>query len=84
MPSQVIRDFAYDDDRHELTVSFTSGKVYVYSLVPAAVAEAFRQAASPGGYFNVYIRDRYPYRRGKNERPSSLSLRDALRASRQA
>ena len=84
MASQVIRDFTYDGDRHELTVRFTSGKVYVYSLVPAHVAEAFGGAASPGAYFNANIRDRYPFRRAKNDRPVALSLREALSASRHA
>jgi lysyl-tRNA synthetase class 2 len=82
MPSQVIRDFAYDADRHELTVNFTSGKAYIYSLVPAAVADAFGQAGSPGGYFNVHIRDRYPFRKTKAEPAEAMSLREALRASR--
>jgi hypothetical protein len=56
MPSSVIRDFAYDAERNELTVNFVSGKVYVYSLVPPPVAAAFNDAAAKGAYFNAHPR----------------------------
>jgi hypothetical protein len=88
MPSTVIREFSYDTARNELTVSFVTGKVYVYSLVPASVADAMRQAYSKGAYFNENIRDRYGYRqtRGdtpKAKKPAAPSLLDALKASRE-
>ena len=86
MPSQVIRDFRYDLARHELTVSFMTGRVYVYALVPPAVAGAFVEAVSPGAFFNTRIRDRFPFRRGRPQAASSAeknSLRDALRRSRE-
>jgi len=86
MPSSVIRTVAYDRARFELTVSFASGKVYVYSLVPEAVADGIAAAPSEGAYFNANIRDRYPYRQLRADRPaapasSGLSLREALKAS---
>jgi KTSC domain len=65
MPSAVIRDFRYEESRNELTVSFTIGTVYVYALVPPAVAGAFAAAPSKGSFFNDNIRDRYPHRKGK-------------------
>jgi hypothetical protein len=79
MPSAVIRDFTYDELRNELTVAFTTGRVYVYSLVPVDVAVAFGAAFSKGVFFNDHIRDRYPFRKGA--RQSTGSLRDALKAS---
>jgi lysyl-tRNA synthetase class 2 len=87
MPSGVIRDSSYDADRHELTVRFSSGRAYVYSLVPAAIAAALAGAPSKGSYFNLHVRDRFPFRKvvalvapGK---PGRVSLIDALRASRE-
>lgn len=60
MPSTVIRAFAYDPDRSELTVTFTTGRRYLYSAVPPAAVDAFRAAFSKGRHFNRHIRDRYP------------------------
>ncbi len=85
MPSSVIADSSYDETRNELAVSFVSGKVYVYSLVPPAVAAAMAGAFSKGEYFNANIRDRYPYRQVRGNRPKAArprpSLRDALKSS---
>jgi hypothetical protein len=86
MPSGVIRDSSYDTDRHELTVSFTSRRVYIYSLVPAAVAAALAGAPSKGAYFNAHVRERYPFRKVAalvaSAKPKQVSLIEALRASR--
>jgi hypothetical protein len=62
MPSSVIRSFDYDDARNELTVALTTGRVYVYSLVPPAVVAEFKSAFSKGRFFNEKIRGTYPYR----------------------
>ena len=62
MPSSVIRFFRYAPDRRELTVTFVSGRLYVYADVPPEVAAAFRNARSKGTFFNHEIRDRYVYR----------------------
>jgi hypothetical protein len=62
MPSTVIRRFFYDQMEGELWVEFTTGRRYVYSSVPAEVAEAFRSAFSKGAYFNTRIRDNFPCR----------------------
>jgi len=63
MPSLAIRSFAYDADRNELSVTFVTGKAYVYSLVPADVFRALESARSKGAYFNTHIRDRFSYRK---------------------
>jgi hypothetical protein len=62
MPSTVIRRFVYDQSEGELWVELTTGRRYVYSGVPAEVAQTFRSAFAKGVYFNTRIRDRYPYR----------------------
>lgn len=85
MPSLAIRSFSYDQRRNELTVTFTTGRGYVYSLVPPDVAAAFAAAASKGRFLNERIRDRYPYRKTKAPSPAERpSLRNALAASTEA
>ena len=69
MPSTVIRSFDYDAERNELTVAFVSGRVYVYPLVPPAVAAAMRTSFSKGAFFNREIRNRYPARELQSPRP---------------
>ena len=63
MPSSVIADIVYREERFELIVTFTTGKVYCYGLVPKTVYENFRRARSKGSFFNSHVRDRYPARR---------------------
>lgn len=86
MPSTVISNWNYDEARNELTVAFVTGKVYVYSLVPASVAAAMRAAYSKGVYFNENIREKYGYRQIKGDtslaKNAGLSLLDRLKASR--
>jgi hypothetical protein len=62
MPSTFIQRFDYVPDRRELTVTFTTGRVYVYEKVPADIAERFRSAFAKGRFFNARIRDRFPSR----------------------
>ena len=62
MPSAVIRRFDYRPESRELVVEFVTGRVYIYSEVPEAEAQALRSAFAKGRYFNARIRDRYPFR----------------------
>jgi lysyl-tRNA synthetase class 2 len=62
MPSTVIRRFEYRPDARELVVEFVTGRIYVYSDVPEAEAQAMRAAFAKGVYFNKHIRDRYACR----------------------
>jgi len=62
MPSSVIRAFDYLAATRELVVTFTTGRVYVYSGVSEAEAQRFRAAFAKGVHFNRYIRDHYPCR----------------------
>ena len=61
MPSMVIRSHAYDPEREELTILFTTGRRYIYFRVPPGAYEAFRAAFSKGRHFNARIRDHYPF-----------------------
>ena len=79
--SRAIRSFAYDETRNELTVTFTTGRGYVYSLVPAEVAAAFAASESPGRFHNERLRDRYPFRKARDLAPPSDTLRTVLEAS---
>jgi lysyl-tRNA synthetase class 2 len=62
MPSTVIADFEYDAEQAQLTVTFVSGRVYRYFLVPAECAARLEAVESKGGFFNRHIRDKYPCR----------------------
>lgn len=67
MPSTVIRRFVYCHDSQELWVEFNSGRRYVYSEVPAEIADTLRGAFSKGTYFNTRIRDHFPCREVKHD-----------------
>lgn len=62
MPSSVVKSIVYENEHSRLTVTFVSGRVYEYYLVPPSVAAAFSTARSKGTYFNQHIRDRYTCR----------------------
>lgn len=85
MPSLAIRSYVYDPARTELTVTFTTGRAYVYALLPPAVFAEFDAARAKGAFLNARIKDRYPFRKAPapaTRTPGTLpSLRDALRGS---
>jgi hypothetical protein len=62
MPSTAIRGLLYNPEKQELSVTFTTGRRYVYANVPPEVFDAFKSARSRGAYFNEEIRDHYAYR----------------------
>jgi hypothetical protein len=61
MPSTAIRFISYDEDTERLSVTFVTGRRYLYEGVPVDVYEDFLRAPSRGGFFNAEIRDRYDY-----------------------
>jgi hypothetical protein len=61
VPSAAIAQIKYDDETHELLVTFTTGRKYIYFDVPKSEYVRFRSATSKGAYFNKCIRDRYDY-----------------------
>ena len=62
MPSTVIRSHSYDPQTSELTITFVTGRRYVYGDVPQDIYGAFKAAFSRGTFFNRHIRDHYGYR----------------------
>ena len=46
MRSSVIASHSYDQESGELTITFTTGRIYLYRGVPADVAAAFDIALS--------------------------------------
>jgi hypothetical protein len=63
MPSTAIEHMGYDEGACELHITFVGGGAYTYYQVPKHVYTAFRAAVSKGEYFNLWIRDRYDFRR---------------------
>jgi lysyl-tRNA synthetase class 2 len=61
--STAITDIDYDAARDKLTVRFTSGERYIYVGVPDEVHRSFVEADSKGRFFQMEIRDRYPFNR---------------------
>lgn len=59
MDSKLIAAVDYSPE-HRLAITFHTGRVYHYFLVPPAVYAALQAAESPGRYFNTHIRNRYP------------------------
>ena len=76
MPSSVIDFIAFEESRSELTVTFRTGKTYVYSLVPKRIYDNFQAARSKGNYFNDRVRDRYPARQIKATAKSRDAAQD--------
>ncbi len=66
--STVIRGAWYLPERRQLDLLFTSGRRYVYSEVPLAVATGFAEAESKGRFYNREIRNRFPCREVGRER----------------
>jgi len=59
MPSTVVRQHHYEPAAQELTITFVTGRRYIYADVPEQVYADFRAAYSKGTFFNKYIRDHY-------------------------
>jgi KTSC domain len=57
--STTMRSVGYDAAEQVLEIEFTSGAVYQYVDVPAAIFDRLMQAESKGRYFNDEIRDDY-------------------------
>ncbi len=61
MPSTAIRLIAYDEASQRLSVTFVTGRRYLYERVPKHIYEAFVMAESRGTFFNAEIRGFYEY-----------------------
>jgi hypothetical protein len=61
--STTIATVAYDPARKLLQLEFRRGAIYQYFDVPDAVHQGLLRASSKGSYFNLTIRNRFPFRR---------------------
>lgn len=61
--STAISEIDYDAGRAKLLVRFMSGERYVYVGVPGEVHRSFLEADSKGRFFQLHVRDRYPFNR---------------------
>jgi hypothetical protein len=59
--STVIQSAAYDDETDELTIRLRTGRTYIYRDVAEWVYDELRAAESAGRYYNLRIRDAFPY-----------------------
>jgi KTSC domain len=59
--STVIHSAAYDEETDELTIRLRTGRTYIYREVPEWVYDELHAAESAGRYYNLRIRDAYPY-----------------------
>jgi hypothetical protein len=73
MPSEVIREFSYDEQTRTLFVTFQSGGLYCYEGVEPETYAAMRRSISRGRFFMKHIRGRYPY--GKCNDLSAVRLK---------
>jgi lysyl-tRNA synthetase class 2 len=63
MPSSVVANMNYFPKSSTLRIIFTSGEIYEYLNVPAAIYDAMKQAGSKGTYLNQVIKKRFAYRK---------------------
>ena len=63
MPSAVIRSYPYDPDSRRLTITFQSGRRYLYRDVPETLVEEMKRAFSKGEFFNGHIRAHFKFER---------------------
>jgi hypothetical protein len=61
--STAISEIDYDAERTKLLIRFQSGERYVYVGVPGEVHRSFVEADSKGRFFQLHVRDRYPFNR---------------------
>jgi hypothetical protein len=73
--STTMRSVGYDAGEQVLEVEFTSGVIYQYLEVPAAVFDGLMYAESKGRYFNQEIRDDYTALREPAARRGSRTRR---------
>jgi hypothetical protein len=61
--STTVSSVGYDAKAGILELEFCSGAIYQYLGVAAQEYQELLAAPSKGKYFNLHIRDRYPFRR---------------------
>jgi hypothetical protein len=61
LESRAIAVVDYDPEQETLTVQFNQRGTYTYNGISLDTYVDFATAESQGRYFNLYIRDKYPY-----------------------
>jgi hypothetical protein len=59
--SSVVAAVGYDPRCQRLEVELKGGTLYRYRGVPANIHRAFMAALSKGSFYNLYVRDDYPF-----------------------
>lgn len=67
--SSAVLAIAYSEIWWVLDVSFHSGAVYRYFGVDSSTFEEFRVAPSKGQFFNIRVKNRFPFLRLASPRP---------------
>jgi hypothetical protein len=62
--STSVASVGYDDDTHELFITWVRGKRSVYSGVPAELADNVANAPSVGSMLNAEVKPFYAHRYG--------------------
>jgi hypothetical protein len=57
--SSALSSADYDEERQELTITFTSGRSYTYRQVPSDIWDGLQTADSPGRFWNSQIKDQF-------------------------
>jgi hypothetical protein len=58
--SNAIRSVGYDPANQRMRIIFVEGHGYDFCRVPSSIFDGLLMASSKGGYYNRYIKDRYP------------------------
>ena len=61
--SSTVRSIGYDAQTQTLEIEFGSGRVYQYYGVPDQMHGQIMQAPSKGQFFNIYVKNAYPFSR---------------------
>lgn len=63
MPSSVVAQMIYNEEKETLRIVYVSGMVYDYKHVPWEVYQAMKSSGSKGTFLNKYIKGRYEFER---------------------
>jgi hypothetical protein len=59
--STSLASIGYSSDEHILEAEFRRGAIYRFFMVPGLVFDDLMRAESKGTYFNLFIKNRYPF-----------------------
>lgn len=68
--SSFIQARGYNAGQQLLGVQFNDGTIVHYAGVPIGMWERFRDASSPGSFFHLHIRGKFPAKKQTDPRPA--------------